>query len=389
MAEDVSPATSAVRISLVLAVATLLALLVANSGAAPFYKSVLAQQIGFEHGPIDLKMSVKEWVKNLLMAVFFLLVSLEIKVEFREGALADAERAVLPFIAAFGGMIAPALVYLLVIGGDDVLERGWAIPTATDIAFVMGIVGLLGRLVSPVLRTFLLAVAVIDDLGAILVIALFYTGAPKAWAIFGMALCVMALAVTNLKNVEKLWPYLGIGALLWFFTQQSGINATLAGVIAGAFVPLRIGDRSPLHHLAHLLHRPVQFGIMPVFAFAAAGVSLQGMTFARFIEPLTLAIMLGLVLGKPSGIFATVWLASRLGIASRPPGVSWLDLLGAGCLAGIGFTMSLFVGALAFSDEAMLDQVRLGVLSGSTIAACLGILVLWFGRWQNRPGHWK
>ncbi|MGL5138929.1 MAG: Na+/H+ antiporter NhaA, partial [Beijerinckiaceae bacterium] len=366
--------------SIVLLSATILALIVANSVLGPAYKSALATPIGFDFGPIHLKFTVKDWVKNALMAVFFLLVGLEIKAEFREGALADPARAVLPFIAAFGGMAVPAFIYLGITYGPDDLDRGWAIPSATDIAFAVGVMGLLGRLVPGSLRAFLLAVAVIDDLGAILVIALFYTGTLKAWAILGCALCLLALTVMNLKGVARLWPYLTMGFVLWFFTLQSGINATLAGVLTAAFVPLRIGDKSPLHALVHRLHAPVNFGIMPVFAFVAAGVSLKGLSLASFGQPLTLAVMAGLTLGKPIGIFGSVWLSVRSGISVLPQNVSWGHILGAGCLAGIGFTMSLFVGALAFSDEALLDQVRLGVLVGSALSAIVGAGVLYATR---------
>jgi Na+:H+ antiporter, NhaA family len=377
MTTEATGSTSAIRTSIVLLSATILALLVANSALGPTYKTVLSTQIGFDWGPIYFKFTLKEWVKNALMAMFFLLIGLEIKAEFREGALADPARAVLPFIAAIGGMAVPAIIYLGLTAGNEDLSRGWAIPSATDIAFAVGVVGILGRLVPVTLRAFLLAVAVIDDLGAILVIALFYTGALKAWAILGCALCVLALTVMNLKGVARLRSYLAVGLLLWFFTLQSGINATLAGVLTAAFIPLRIGGKSPLHALAHKLHAPVNYGIMPIFAFAAAGVSLKGLSLASFAQPLTLAVMAGLMIGKPIGIFGFVWFAVKSRLAAMPLNVSWGQILGAGFLAGIGFTMSLFIGALAFTDEALLDQVRLGVLAGSAISALFGALALY------------
>jgi NhaA family Na+:H+ antiporter len=380
MSTEATGGGAAIKTSILLLSATLLALLVANSTFGPAYKSVLAAEVGFDLGPIDFSFAIKEWVKNALMAVFFLLVGLEIKAEFREGALADPSRAALPFIAAIGGMAVPAILYLGLTSGSEELARGWAIPSATDIAFAVGVMGLLGRLVPSALRAFLLAVAVIDDLGAILVIALFYTGALKAWAILGCALCLMALTMMNLKGLPRTSRYLAVGVLLWFFTLQSGINATLAGVLTAAFIPLRAGDKSPLHALVHRLHAPVNYAIMPLFAFAAAGVSLKGLSFASFGQPLTFAVIAGLALGKPVGIFGFVWIAAKSRLASVPPNVSWGQILGAGWLAGIGFTMSLFIGALAFADEALLDQVRLGVLSGSAISALAGALVLYLSR---------
>jgi Na+:H+ antiporter, NhaA family len=366
--------SSAVLASIVLLVATLAALIVANSGFASLYRASLYATMGFDLGRFDFSYSVKDWIKNALMAVFFVYVGLEIKAEFQEGALAERSQAMLPLAGAVGGMALPAIVYLLLT--PESLDRGWAIPTATDIAFAIGIVGLLGKRVPASLRAFLLALAVIDDLGAILVIALFYTGALKAWAVLGMALCILALVAITMRNTSKLWPYLLAGAVLWVFTLQSGINATIAGVVTALFIPLRAGDGSPLHRLAAMLKNPVNFAIMPVFAFANAGVPLGNLGLADLKEPLVLAIATGLALGKPLGLGAAVFIAVRMGIASLPPAVRWPEIIGIGCLAGIGFTMSLFVGALAFEDEALLNQVRMGVLGGSLIATLLGVSLL-------------
>ncbi len=378
---ETSSGSKAVTASFVLLGAAVLALVVANSGLASVYKAVLEYQLGFDIGPFDLSESIKNWIKNALMAIFFVFVGLEIKAEFKEGALAERSKAILPFAGAIGGMIAPALIYLTITSGNPELSKGWAIPSATDIAFAIGVVGLLGKRVSLPLRAFLLAVAVIDDLGAILVIALFYTGALKAWALLGMAAAIMALGLLNTRGVAKLWPYLVAGAILWLFTLQSGINATLAGVIAALFVPMRAGGTSPLKRLEHALWTPVNFAIMPVFAFANAGVPLLGLGFSDLTTPLTMGIALGLIIGKPIGITLTAWLAIRSGMAKLPEGASWFGMVGVACLAGIGFTMSLFIGALAFSGEDTLNQVRLGVLSGSLVSTVLGVsLLVWCGK---------
>jgi NhaA family Na+:H+ antiporter len=383
-----SSSSRAIIASFVLLAATALALVVANSGAAGIYKAVLATEIGFDIGWFDLSDSIKNWVKNALMAVFFLFVGLEIKAEFREGALADRRLAITPFAGAAGGMAVPALIYLAVTAGTPGLGRGWAIPSATDIAFAIGVVGLLGSRISAPLRAFLLAVAVIDDLGAILVIAVFYTGALQLWAIAGMAIAVAVLAFLNRSGEGRLTPFMLVGLALWVLTLQSGINATLAGVVTALFVPLRMADgRSPLHRLEQALWSPVNFGIMPVFAFANAGVPLLGLAVADLLQPLTLGIVLGLALGKPVGITLAVFAVVRTGLARLPEGAAWRELAGIACLAGIGFTMSLFIGALAFQDEALLDQVRLGVLGGSLVATLIGVLaILAFSR-QRREAY--
>jgi Na+:H+ antiporter, NhaA family len=363
---------SAVRASIVLLAATALALAVANSPLADTYKSVLNTGLGTDIGPFDLSYSVKEWIKNGLMAIFFLYVGLEIKSEFKAGALSDPRRASLPFAGAAGGMIAPALVYLAVTGAAPDLVRGWAIPAATDIAFAVGVVGLLGRRVSAPLRAFLLALAVIDDLGAILIIALFYSGALQLAALLGMGLCIAAMWLLNARGDGALWRYLVLGLLLWLFTLQSGINATLAGVITALFIPMRAGLQIPLKSLLDRLATPVNFGIMPIFAFANAGVPILALSMTDIVSPLALGIALGLVIGKPVGILLAVALAAKSGLARLPDGATWLQIAGVGCIAGIGFTMSLFIGALAFNDEAAMNQIRVGVMGGSVIAGIIG-----------------
>lgn len=366
---------------MILLAATVLALIVANSPLYESYKSILNLEIGFNAGPFDLSDTVKAWIKNALMAVFFLYVGLEIKAEFREGALSDRSRAILPFAGAIGGMAVPAVVYLFATGAEPALIRGWAIPSATDIAFAVGVVGLLGARAPLALKALLLAIAIIDDLGAILIIAIFYTAEIHWWALGFSALAVAAMWFMNSRNDPRLWPYLVLGAALWLFMLQSGVNATLAGVIAALFVPMRMvtGDLksfSPLKSLEHSLKFSVIFVIMPLFAFANAGVPLLGISWADMTQPLTMGIALGLTLGKPIGITFALAAIVLPGLARLPDGVIWLQIVGMACIAGIGFTMSLFIGILAFGDGPMLDQVRLGVLSGSLASAILGAAIL-------------
>jgi Na+:H+ antiporter, NhaA family len=370
-----------IKASLILLAATVLALIVANSPLFYIYKDVLNLEIGFDAGPFDLSDTVKAWIKNALMAVFFLYVGLEIKAEFREGALSDRSRAILPFIGALGGMALPAAVYLAATSNDATLARGWAIPSATDIAFAVGVIGFLGARIPAALKALLLAIAIIDDLGAILIIAVFYTAEIHWWALGFSAIAIAAMWFLNSRNDPRLWPYLALGAVLWLFMLQSGVNATLAGVIAALFVPMRraIGDAtsaSPLKSLEHALKFSVAFVIMPLFAFANAGVPLLGISLADMAQPLTLGIALGLAVGKPIGITLALAAVVLPGYARLPDGIGWIQVAGMGCIAGIGFTMSLFIGILAFGEGPLLDQVRLGVLSGSLLSAILGAAIL-------------
>lgn len=362
----------------VLIAATIAALIFANSGLAPFYKTLLNAPISVEIGGYGLADTAKNWVKNLLMAVFFLFVGLEIKAEFAEGALSDRKRAILPFAGALGGMAVPAGIYLWLAGGDAAFTNGWAIPSATDIAFAIGVLALLGRRVPPALRAFILAVAVIDDLGAILVIAVFYTAQIDMTAL-GLAAVVMAgMAMLNLAGVVRIWPYVLAGMVLWLCILQSGVNPTLAGVITAMFVPLRntAGTVHPLHALTGALRGSVVFVIMPIFAFANAGVPLGGLGLADVAHPVTAGIALGLLLGKPLGITLAVYVTVRSGLARLPDGADWVQVAGVGFVAGIGFTMSLFIGALAFGEGDLMNMVRLGVLLGSLLAATTGVVIL-------------
>lgn len=368
--------TTAIRASIVLLVATGIALVVANSSLHELYQTSLKTVIGTDVGPFDLSFSVKDWIKNGLMAIFFLYVGLEIKWEFTAGSLATFRSALLPFVAAAGGMFMPALIYLLVTDADPALIRGWAIPAATDIAFAIGVVGFLGKCVPATLRAFLLALAVIDDLGAIMIVAVFFSGEMQLWAMAGMAACVVGLWALSARNDGSLWKYAALGVLLWLFTLQSGINATLAGVVTALFVPLQARASTPLKDVMTRLAFPVSFGIMPLFAFANAGIPLASLGFSDLTSSLAIGVATGLIVGKPLGIMLACWGATRAGVAQLPQGTTWLQVLGASCLAGIGFTMSLFIGALAFADESLMNQVKVGVIGGSIVAALMGTILL-------------
>ena len=354
------------------------ALLVANSPFADGYFAAKASYIG----PLTLSY----WINDGLMALFFLLVGLEIKREFMEGQLSTASARILPALAAGGGVAVPAIVYMLVAGGDPAFARGWAIPAATDIAFALGILALLGSRAPLSLKVLLTAIAVIDDLVAVAIIAVFYTEdlslLPLGIGIAGVVL----LAVLNRSGVRNLWIYAAIGLGVWVAVLLSGVHATLAGVAVALTIPLaaspkthgvaEAGGHSPLHRLEHGLHPWIAFGVIPLFGFFNAGVALGGMSPASLTSPLPLGIALGLVIGKQIGIFGAIFAAVRSGLAPLPENAGWMHIYGLSLLCGIGFTMSLFIGGLAFPDPATLDLVRVGVLGGSVIAAIGGYLVL-------------
>lgn len=360
---------------LLMAVAVL-AILTANSPVAGSYFSALHAYIG--------PLSVQHWINDALMALFFLLVGLEIKREMLDGQLSSWSRRLLPGAAAAGGMAVPAVIYIAFNLGDPAALRGWAIPSATDIAFALGVLSLLGPKVPASLKIFLAALAIIDDLGAVIVIALFYTTDLNFVALGGAALVISALVVLNRSGVMRLWLYLVLGAVLWVLVLRSGVHATLAGVILALTIPIRLTPGtpeaspsvSPLHQLEHALQKPVAFLIVPIFGFANAGVSFSGVTPAVLIEPLTLGVAAGLVVGKLVGVFGTVAALVRLGLADLPAAASWGQTLGVALLCGIGFTMSLFIGLLAFDDPAMQDRVKFGILAGSLIAGLAGYAVL-------------
>ncbi|URD60050.1 Na+/H+ antiporter NhaA [Sphingomonas sp. KRR8] len=343
------------------------ALLVANTPLAHTYEGLLHAQLG--------PLSVQYWIADALMALFFLLVGLEVKREWYDGRLATAEARRLPMIAAAAGMAVPALVYLLVTVGDAALFRGWAIPAATDIAFALGVLALLGSRAPPAIKLLLVTIAIVDDIGAIIVIALFYTAGLSVPALAAAAVLLALMAGLNMFGVRRLWPYLLLFCGLWVAVFQSGIHATIAGVLAALTIPLGRGEPvSPLKKLEHGLHPLVMFGVVPLFGFASAGVTINGLD--QLTRPLPLGIALGLFLGKQLGVGAAIWLAVRLGAAVRPEGVSWRHIYGAALLCGIGFTMSLFIGALAFSDQGMIDAAKIGTLAGSLLSGVAGFLVL-------------
>ena len=369
---------------IVLAVAAVLALLISNSSLGGWYASVLQWpgELRVGHGDgfgLVLSKSLLHWVNDLWMAVFFFLVGLEIKRELIEGELASFSQALLPAGAALGGMALPALIYAAINAGDPVALRGWAIPAATDIAFALGILVLLGSRVPTSLKVFLTAVAIIDDLGAILIIAFFYTEQLSFSALLGAAAGLALLVGMNRARVKALGPYLVVGLVVWVFVYKSGIHATLAGVATALTIPLR-DERggSPLKKAEHALHPWVAFVVLPVFAFVNAGVALHGVTLATLMQTVPLGISAGLVLGKAVGVYGASWVLIRFSNAALPTGASWMQFFGVCLLCGVGFTMSLFIGALAFAGQgADYDiQVKLGVLCGSLLAGVLGTLVL-------------
>ncbi|MCK0547023.1 Na+/H+ antiporter NhaA [Pseudomonas syringae] len=357
---------------LVLMAAALAALIVANSPLADSYFAAL-------HA-VFAGLSVSHWINDGLMAIFFMLVGLEIKREVLAGQLASWSQRALPGFAALGGMVVPALIYVAFNWGRPDNIGGWAIPAATDIAFALGVLSLLGKRVPLSLKIFLSALAILDDLGAVLIIALFYTSDLSIPMLLAALGSIAALVALNRLGVKKLLPYLVLGALLWFFMLQSGIHATLAGVALALCIPLGKPDeeaRSPLLHLEEKLHPWVAFAVVPIFGFANAGVSLSGITADKLVDPVPLGVALGLLVGKQVGIFAMAALAIRAGLARLPDGSNWGQLYGVAALCGIGFTMSLFIGALAFpGTPELVDEVKVGVLIGSVLSAVLGVVVL-------------
>ncbi len=359
---------------LVLMAAAAAAMIVANSPLGDGYARILESHVG--------PLSVRHWVDDALMALFFLLVGLEIKRELVDGHLSSWSDRALPSIAAISGMAVPAGVYLAIAGGTPGLARGWAIPSATDIAFAIGVMALLGKRVPTSLKLFLTTVAIVDDMGAVAVIALAYTNEISGLALLAAAGLAGVMFVLNRLGVVRLLPYMVLGVLLWVAVWMSGIHATIAGVVTAALIPIRRSPGapdaagSPLHRLEHALQSWVAYLIVPVFGFANAGVSLAGFSPATLLDPLPLGIAAGLVVGKQVGVFGAVWGAQRLGWAQRPRGASWGQVYGTALLCGIGFTMSLFIGGLAFADPLLEREVKLGVLAGSVLSALIGSAVL-------------
>lgn len=362
---------------IVLCVAAVVAIVMANTRLGTIYTSLLDVPVAIQVGGLAIAKPLLLWVNDGLMAVFFLIVGLEVKREILEGGLSSLSRAALPAIAGIGGMAGPALIYIAFTWGNTEALQGWAIPAATDIAFALGVLALLGPRVPPSLKVFLLALAIIDDLGAIIIIAAFYTAELSVLALALAGVGVAALVALNLARVSRLAAYLLVGVFVWVCVLKSGIHATLAGVVVGLAIPLRTANgESPLNDLEHDLHPWVCFGVLPVFAFANAGVRLTDVVPSDLLDPIQLGIALGLFVGKQAGVIGSIWAVVRLGLGPLPDGANWRQVYGVALLTGIGFTMSLFVSTLAFPAEGYVADVRIAVLIGSVASAIGGYIVL-------------
>ena len=371
---------------ILLGIAAIIALVIANTPLYALYDHILHEvyfRIGFDEkgGSFDfeIKKSVLHWINDGFMAIFFFLVGLELKREVKSGELSTRSRAILPAIAAVGGMIVPALIYYYINMDHPENLNGWAIPAATDIAFALGVLGLLGSRAPVRLKILLTAIAVIDDLGAILIIAFFYTSNLQLEPLAFGAVALLGLLILNLRGVVRIAPYIILGIILWIAVLQSGIHATLAGVVTALFIPVvspRDPSVTPCKTLEHALHPWVSFIILPIFAFANAGIPFEGMGFHSLLDPTTLGIILGLVVGKQLGIFSMLWLTIKTGLSPMPGGVTWAHLYAVSALCGIGFTMSLFIGGLAFDDLEHQASIRLGILVASVVSAVIGYTII-------------
>ena len=355
------------------------ALIVSNTFYSDIYFGTLDKYLFIGVNNVGLKLSVLHWINDALMAIFFFFVTLEIKREFLQGELSSLKQAMLPIVGAVGGMVVPALIYVVINFNTPVTLNGWAIPSATDIAFSIGILSLLGSRVPISLKVFLVALAIIDDLGAIIIIAFFYSGDLSIKYLLLMLVSFILLVALNKFSIKKFFPYLALGLFLWFFTHESGIHATIAGVLLASVIPHRKKDHdfSLLIKLEHAISPYVAYFIMPLFAFANAGVSLAGLSLSSLLLPVPLGILLGLFVGKQLGVFIFSYLSIKLGLASLPNKSNWVSFYAVGILTGIGFTMSLFVGNLAFvNNMEYMDGVKIGVLSGSLLSTVFGYLLL-------------
>lgn len=363
-----------------LIVAAVAAMILANTAAtAQGYQALLNEPVQIRFGALDISKNLLLWINDALMALFFLVIGLEVKRELMVGELASRDKAIFPVIAAIGGMALPALIFLFFNHGDEIARNGWAIPTATDIAFALGVLALLGSRVPVALKVFLMALAIIDDLGAIVIIALFYTSDLSVLSLCVAAGAIVVLALLNRFNVRKISIYILVGIVLWTAVLKSGVHATLAGVIVGFFVPLEKKEgHSPAEHLAHGLMPWVNWMILPLFAFANAGISLAGITLSDVLSPEPSGIILGLLIGKPLGITLFCWLAVKLRLAVLPNGTTIRDIMAIGVLCGIGFTMSIFISSLAFdaAHEQLVTFSKLGILTGSVLSAVIGYTLL-------------
>ncbi len=367
---------------ILLVITAFLAIIIANTPLNTFYQLLLDMPVEIRVGPLEIAKPLLLWINDGLMAIFFFLVGLELKRELLEGELSEPVNVILPAVGALGGMAIPALIYAIINWGDSVAMGGWAIPAATDIAFALGILLLLGDRISTTVKVFLVSIAIIDDIGAIIIIALFYTSDLSVMSLV-VGLCVLPiLFILNRKNVTTVTPYIFVGAIMWVAVLKSGVHATLAGVILAFFIPLKDKqnpEHSPLKELEHDLHTLVAYGVLPIFAFANAGINLAGVSFDYLLHPVPLGIALGLFLGKQIGVFGFCWLSVKLGIARMPEGMNWSLLYGVSLLCGVGFTMSLFIGSLAFGanmDTRALFDERLGIIIGSLLSGICGYIVL-------------
>ncbi len=367
----------------------MLAIIIANSPLESFYQLFLSTPVEVRIGSFGIDKALLLWINDGLMAVFFFLVGLELKRELVEGELSDRRNIILPGVGAIGGMLAPALIYLVFNKNDAIAAQGWAIPAATDIAFALGVLTLLGPRVPTSIKLFLTSLAIFDDIGAIVIIAAFYTSKISITALIVVAVCIPILFIMNKRNVLSKSAYLLIGLIMWIATLKSGVHATLAGVVLAMFIPMRSNEDSsysPLKSLEHDLHSVVAFFVLPVFAFANAGISLKGVTADQLLHGVPIGIALGLFIGKQVGIFGFCWLFIKLKIATLPNQMSWLSLYGTSALCGIGFTMSLFIGSLAFEETGvnLLFDERLGIILGSLVSGIFGFCVLKYSLNKNQ-----
>ena len=364
---------------IVLAMAAIAAMIIANSPLSTWYEGFIHAPVAIQIGDFAIAKDAHHWINDGLMAIFFFLVGLELKREVLIGELSNVKQIILPAGAAIGGMIMPAAVYLLFNYSEPEFWKGWAIPAATDIAFALGILSLLGNRVPNSLKVFLVSIAIFDDIGAILIIALFYTSELSLESLAFAGLCLPFLYLLNRRNVTSITPYLLIGVIMWIAVLKSGIHATLAGVVLALFIPMfdrTDPEHSPVEELEHDLHNTVAFGILPLFAFANSGISLKGAGFAELFHSVPLGIAAGLFIGKQLGIMAMCWLIFKLGISTMPKGMNYKQIYGASLLCGVGFTMSLFIGGLAFAGDTTLFDERLGIIMGSIISGVAGYLML-------------
>ncbi len=364
---------------IVLALAAVAAMIIANSPLSVWYEGFIHAPVVIQIGDFGIAKDAHHWINDGLMAIFFFLVGLELKREVLIGELSNVKQIILPAGAAVGGMIMPAVVYLLFNYNEPEFWKGWAIPAATDIAFALGILSLLGNRVPNSLKVFLVSIAIFDDIGAILIIALFYTSDLSLGSLAIAGLCLPVLYLLNRRNVTRITPYLFIGVIMWIAVLQSGIHATLAGVVLALFIPMfdrTDPEHSPLEELEHDLHTTVAFGILPLFAFANSGISLEGAGISELFHSVPLGIAAGLFIGKQLGIMLMCWLIFKLGISTMPKGMDYKQIYGAALLCGVGFTMSLFIGGLAFAGDNPLFDERLGIIMGSIVSGIAGYIML-------------